>query len=75
MGVLDVCMTGTTYQQNIMQEIIELKKVVIDMKQEMDFIKDIFEDRILSEDDKKAIDDTIKAEKSGNLKSMKEVFG
>ena len=58
-----------------MQEIIELKKVVIDIKQEIDFIKDIFEDRILSKDDKKAIDETLKAEKVGKLKSMKEVFG
>ena len=45
------------------------------MKQEMDFIKDIFEDRILSEDDKKAIEETLKAEKLGKLKSMEEVFG
>ena len=44
-------------------------------EQEIDFIKDIFEDRILSKDDKKAIDETLKAEKVGKLKSMKEVFG
>ena len=75
MSVSGGYMTETKYQQNMMQEIIELKKVVIDMKQEMDFIKDIFEDRILSEDDKKAIDETLKAEKVGKLKSMKEVFG
>lgn len=68
-------MMETKYQHSVMQEIVELKKVVIDMKQEIDFIKDIFEDRILSEDDKKAIDETLKAEKSGKLKSMKEVFG
>jgi len=65
----------TKSQQSIIQEIINLKKIVIDMKQEVDFIKDIFEDRILSEDDKKAIEETLKAEKLGKLKSMKEVFG
>lgn len=65
----------TKSQHTIIQEIIELKKIVIDMKQEVDFIKDIFEDRILSEDDKRAIDETLEAEKFGNLKSMKEVFG
>lgn len=60
-------------QQNIIKEVIELKRVVIDMKQEMDFIKEIFQDKILSEEDKKAIDQTLKAEKADKLKSMKEV--
>ncbi len=68
-------MTETKFQHNLIQEIIELKKVVIDMKQEIDFIKDIFEDKILSENDKKAIDETLKAARVGKLKSMKEVFG
>ena len=75
MVILCGCMIETKSQHNVIQEIIELKKVVIDMKQGVDFIKDIFEDRILSEDDKKAIDKTLKAEKIGKLKSMKEVFG
>ena len=29
----------------------------------------------LSEDDKKSIDKTLKAEKAGKLKSMKQIFG
>jgi len=62
-------------QKNIMEEIQDIKSIVTDMKQELDFIKDRFEDRFLSEDDKKAIDETLKAEKEGKLKSMKEVFG
>ena len=56
-------------------QIAELKKMVIDIKQEVDFIKDVFEDKYLSKEDKKAIDQTLKSEKSGKLKSMKEVFG
>ena len=63
----------TKSQHSIIREIIDLKKVVIDMKQEVDFIKDIFEDRILSEDDKKAIDETLKAEKLGKLKSHEDL--
>ena len=59
----------------LLNEITELKKLVVDMKVEVDFIKDIFEDRYLSEDDKKSIEQTLKAEKTGKLKSMKEVFG
>ena len=68
-------MIETKFQHSLIQEIIELKKVVIDMKQEIDFIKDIFGDKILSENDKKAIDETVKAARVGKLKSMKEVFG
>ena len=62
-------------ETNVLHEIAELKKMVVDIKQEVDFIKDVFEDRYLSEDDKKAIDETLKAEKAGKLKSIKEVFG
>ena len=67
-------MAETKFQDIVINEIGELKKVVIDIKQEIDFIKDRFEDRILSEDDKKAIEETLEAEKSGKLKSMNEVF-
>ena len=62
-------------ETKVLNEISELKKMVSGIKQELDFIKDVFEDKYLSEDDKKAIDETVKAEKSGKLKSMKEVFG
>ena len=62
-------------EAKLMGEIAELKKMVVGMKQDIDFIKDVFEDRYLSEEDKKAIDETLKAEKAGKLKSMKEVFG
>ena len=67
-------MPETKFQDTVINEIGELKKVVISMKQEIDFIKDIFKERILSDDDKKAIDETLEAEKTGNLKSMDEVF-
>jgi len=67
-------MPETKFQATVISEIGELKKVVVDMKQEIDFIKERFEDRILSEDDKKAIDETLEAEKAGKLKSMDEVF-
>jgi len=67
-------MVETKFQNTMINEIGEIKKVVIDMKQEIDFIKERIEDRILSDDDKKAIDETLDAEKSGKLKSMDEVF-
>ena len=62
-------------ETKVLSEIAELKKMVVGIKQEVDFIKDVFEDRYLSEDDKKALDKTLNAEKAGKLKSMKEVFG
>ena len=67
-------MTEAQFQTNIMNEIGSIKKVVFDIKQELDSIKDVFEDKFLSEDDKKAIDETLEAEKKGELKSMEEVF-
>jgi len=67
-------MTEAQFQTNIMNEIGSIKKVVFDIKQELDFIKDVFEDKFLSGDDKKAIDETLEAEKKGELKSMEEVF-
>ncbi|KHO45541.1 MAG: hypothetical protein QS98_C0010G0067 [archaeon GW2011_AR3] len=63
-------MSGTA----AVNEISELKEIVLGMKHDLDFIKDHFEDRYLSEKDKKALDETLKAEKSGKLKSMKDVF-
>ena len=62
-------------ETKVLSEIAELKKMVVGIKQEVDFIKDVFEDRYLSEDDKEALDETLNAEKAGKLKSMKEVFG
>ena len=62
-------------ETKVLHEIAELKKAVVGMKQEMEYIKDIVEDKYLSEDDKRAINETLKAEKAGKLKSMKDVFG
>lgn len=67
-------MSEAAFQNNLMHEIEEIKKVVIGMKHEIDFIKDKFDDRFLSDDDKRSIDETLEAEKKGELKTMNEVF-
>jgi len=67
-------MAKTKSQSDIRNEIGQLKKAVTDMKQKVDFIKDVFEDKFLSNDDKKAIDEALKAKKHGKLKSMEEAF-
>ena len=62
-------------ETKVLSEISELKKMVFGMKQDINFIKDVFQDKYLSKEDKKALEETLKAEKAGRLKSMKEVFG
>jgi hypothetical protein len=61
-------------EQDIMHELGAIKKVVVTMKEEVDFIKERFEDRVLSDDDKVALDETFDAHKKGTLASMKDVF-
>jgi len=68
-------MTSQKFEQNVLQELDEIKKVVVNMKEEIDFIKEQIEDRTLSEDDKKALDETLDAEKKGKLFSHRDVFG
>ena len=62
-------------ETKVLSEISELKKMVFGMKQDINFIKDVFQEKYLSKEDKKALEETLKAEKAGRLKSMKEVFG
>ena len=62
-------------EANVLNELSDLKKMIFGMKQDIDFIKEVFEDRYLSEDDKKALDETLRAGKVGKIKSMNEVFG
>jgi hypothetical protein len=67
-------MSELKLEKNVISEIEELKKLVIDMKQDINFVVERFEDKFLSEEDKNAIDETLKAEKEGKLKSMEDVF-
>ncbi len=67
-------MTEIKFQNNVMHEIGEIKKVVTGVKKEVDFIKSVFEDKFLSDEDKKAVDEALEAKKQNKLKSMKEVF-
>ena len=45
------------------------------MEKKVDYIMDYIEDTILSEDDKKALEEALKEEKEGKLLSKKQVFG
>ena len=58
----------------VVNEIKELKEIVLGMRQDIEHLKELLNDRELSQDDKSAIDETLLAQKQGKLKSMKEVF-
>ena len=61
-------MSETTFEKQILSKLNRVEKT-------MSQILEYMADSKLSEDDKRAIDETLKAEKLGKLKSMKEVFG
>ena len=61
-------MPETVFEKQILGKLASVEKKV-------DYIMEYIEDTKLSEDDKKAIDETLKTEKLGKLKTMKEVFG
>ena len=57
------------------QELATVKKEVKELKVEMVSLKEAFEDHILTEDEKKMIDNTIKTKKEGKLSTHKQLFG
>lgn len=61
-------MSETKFEKQILSRLDKVEKT-------MSQILEYMADSKLSEDDKKAIDEALKAEKLGKLKSMKEVFG
>ena len=61
-------MAETIFEKQILGKLASVEKKV-------DYIMEYIEGTKLSEDDKQAIDETLKAEKLGKLKTMKEVFG
>jgi len=61
-------MNEATLERQILGKLVSVERKV-------DYIMGYIEDTKLSEDDKKAVDETLKAAKLGKLKTMKEVFG
>ena len=61
-------MSERTLERQILSKLDRVEKT-------MSQILEYMADSKLSEDDKKAIEETLKAEKLGKLKSMKQVFG
>ena len=61
-------MSETTFQKQILSKLESMEKRI-------DYIMEYIEDTKLSEDDKKALRETLKEEKEGKLLSKKQVFG
>lgn len=62
-------------QKAMLHEIESVKKDMVTLKSQVNSITDKFSDRMLSKDDKKALDAAIKAYKNKKLKSFNDVFG
>jgi len=61
-------MSETTFEKQILSKLASVEKKV-------DYIMEYIEDTRLSEEDKKALEETLKEEKEGKLLSKKQVFG
>jgi len=69
-------MPESTFEKEIIERLTHLEKGMDTVKQEVNLIKErIVDDSILSDDDKEALDQSLKEEKEGKLLSKDQVFG
>jgi hypothetical protein len=69
-------MAEATFEKQVLKRLLHLEKGINTMKQEVNLIKErVVDDSILSEDDKEALDESLKEEKEGKLLSKDQVFG
>lgn len=67
-------MSETDFQQQVMDSLNSLNNNVNEIKEEVDSIKNKFEDFFLNEEDKRDIDEALKEENEGKLFTKEEVF-
>jgi len=69
-------MPESTFEKQIIERLTHLEKGIDTVKREVNLIKErIVDDSILSDDDKEALDQSLKEEKEGKLLSKDQVFG
>lgn len=69
-------MTELEFQKQMLDRLTDLQNGFKVLKEEIDAIKEkIVDDSMLSEEDKKDIDEALKEEKEGKLLSKDKVFG
>ena len=67
-------MQESEFQNKVVVELKSINKTMVELKVDLDKVKEKIDDVILSEDDKLAIDEALKDEKEGKLLSREEVF-
>ena len=69
-------MPESTFEKQIIERLTHLEKGIDTVKREVNLITErIVGDSILSDDDKEALDQSLKEEKEGKLLSKDQVFG
>lgn len=69
-------MSETTFEKQVLDRLSHLEKGINLVKQELDLIKEkIVDDSILSDDDKEALEESLREEREGKLLDKKQVFG
>lgn len=75
-GLIIRSMSETTFEKQVLDRLSHLEKGINLVKQELDLIKEkIVDDSILSDDDKEALEESLREEREGKLLDKKQVFG
>lgn len=68
-------MSETTFEKQVLERLLHLENGINVMKEEVNLIKErVVDDSILSDDDNKAIDESLKEEREGKLLTKDKVF-
>lgn len=68
-------MSTATFEKQVLETLSHLEEEIISVKQELDIIKErMADDAFLSDDDKQAIDEALRAEKERKLLSKEKIF-
>ena len=67
-------METSVFERQVIAQLKNLNKTIYEMKEDIALVKNKFDDYILSEDDKEAIDLVLREEKEGRLAAKAAVF-
>ncbi|MFH1721748.1 MAG: hypothetical protein ABH950_03990 [Candidatus Altiarchaeota archaeon] len=70
-----IFMTGAGFESKVLDELFFLRKTMVSLKEEVDYLREEIEDAQLSEEEKKLVDQTLDDRKRNKLLSSKEIFG
>jgi hypothetical protein len=67
-------METNVFERQVIAQLKTLNKTVYELKEDIALVKNKFDDYILSEDDKRAVDLVLREEKEGRLSTKAAVF-